>query len=200
LAEGAGQKKSELLSRRLFTIPLGFAHRASAAHHSSMFQVLRDYADTFRSLDGHADKGLLRIVASLDELENTLSDIALVLRKVQEASEEGSDAGSRLAELERSRELWEANAEAHMLKGDALFKNARNAEERVRVAMRKDAEADNGSPALPPESTEEMIAAYRQLGVSVGADADAEEHPSLLPYNREVQPRQKARALKAKFR
>jgi len=96
---------------------------------------------------------------ALRELRSVLNDIEDALRSQATRSLNEQDLLERLDALERSRTVWEAEAEAQFLRADSQFKNARNAEERARH-IKKSHEADNGDL----EGLEEIREAYRQLG------------------------------------
>lgn len=71
----------------------------------------------------------------------------------------------RLDKIELGYAKWEAQAEANLLKADALFKNARNAEERTRASVKKTSEALESSA----EGEEAIRSAYAELyGVQDG--------------------------------
>jgi len=96
----------------------------------------------------------------------------------------------RLDRLEVGQAKWQAEAEATLLKADALFKNARNAEERTRSRVAKADEDD--------EESAEFAAAYEAWIQARDASEGPENGVRTVREGVEVHPR-KALALRAKF-
>jgi len=104
-------------------------------------------------------ESLRKASGALQELASTLEDIRLVLTAQAENTLQSTALSSRVAEIEVGYAKWTAEAEAAMLKADALFKNARNSEERARDAQKKSAAAAEAGV----EGEAEMRAAYEAL-------------------------------------
>jgi len=100
-----------------------------------------------------------RVADGVQGLQGTLEDIRLVLTAQAENALQATELTARVAEIEIGYAKWTAEAEAAMLKADALFKNARNSEERARDARKK----ANGAAEGRVEGEIEMRAAYAEL-------------------------------------
>lgn len=97
----------------------------------------------------------------------------------------------RLDRLEVGYAKWQAEAEATYLKADALFKNARNSEERARS---REKATDEGS-----DESEEFDEAMRGWVLTQGSKGDEEN--GLSEMRRPPKPPSlKDRAVRAKFR
>lgn len=96
----------------------------------------------------------------------------------------------RLDRIEVGYAKWEAEAEATLLKADAVFKNARNAEERTRSKLK-------ASDADETESTEFEEAMAHWLQANNAEEGEENGVPGVRP-GVEVHSR-KALALRAKF-
>jgi len=96
---------------------------------------------------------------ALQDLATSLKDIRLVLRSSLVHAEQQEEHGRRISALEVGSATRSAEAEATLLKADALFKNARNAEERARDKSKK----GNGGIEPQVEGEAEIRAAYSEL-------------------------------------
>jgi len=136
---------------------------------------------------------------------DALSGLLLQAAKIREALEEWPVASTpeppdltgvteRLDRLEVGYAKWEATAEANLLKADALFKNARNAEERTRSKAAKLNEDSEGS--LESEEFSRAIERWIQDG-----DAEGGEGNGMQAMRDGMEPlTPKALAVRAKFR
>ena len=105
---------------------------------------------------------------ALQELRHGVEAIAEALRDISKEGNKGDALSDRVAALEIGGAKRAAEAEATLLKADALFKNARNSEERARTLTKK----ANGASGYPVEGEAEIRKAYAELyGVS---EADLE--------------------------
>ena len=118
---------------------------------------------------------------TLRKASDALQGLRLSMEAIQKALHQRLDDAhrmethdSRIAALEVGYAKWSAEAEATLLKADALFKNARNAEERARDKLKK----KNGASEPQAEGEAEIRAAYADLygippeDVELGAMAD----------------------------
>lgn len=123
---------------------------------------------------------LRSIAEAVRELRRCGDDIRDALLVQAAGSHEGTALSDRVAAVEIGYAKWEAEAEATMLRADALFKNARNAEERARDMKKKASAATEGSV----EGEEAIRDAYRAAyGVPEG-DVNGVP-PTRLPEVRE---------------
>lgn len=93
-----------------------------------------------------------KLLEALQHISAALSEIDYRLRELTIQHDEGPPLLARVEELERTRELWEATAEATLTRGTTEFNKARAAEERSKTVL-KNAEAlagsDDGEEGLP---------------------------------------------------
>jgi len=104
----------------------------------------------------------------------------------------------RIDKIELHYAKWEAQAEANLLKADALFKNARNAEERTRASTKKANETLESSV----EGEEAIRLAYASLYGVPPLDANGGENGELSALRSGLEldaGTPKNRRLKAKF-
>lgn len=100
---------------------------------------------------------------ALQGLRVSIASVERILRTTLENAEQREALSDRIAALEVGYAKWSAEADATLLKADALFKNARNAEERARDKSKK----KNGAHEPQVEGEEAIRAAYSELyGVS----------------------------------
>jgi len=134
-------------------------------------------------------RSLRRATEALQALQGHMAAIQQVLEEwPREASPEPTDLSpvtDRIDRLEMGYAKWQAEADATMLRADAVFKNARNAEERARSKMKK-ADDDEGE-------SDEFNSAY-QAYMESRAEGEAQV------VNGGVALTGKARRLRAKFR
>lgn len=113
-------------------------------------------------------RAIRQAAASLQACETGMKDVQRILLTTLENTEQREALAERVAALELGHAKWQAEAEALILKADAVYKNARNAEERTRSNQKRADERSEGST----EGEEAIREAYDELyGVS---DGDAE--------------------------
>ncbi len=135
---------------------------------------------------------------ALRALVSTMGSIQELLALHVEHSHQGQELTERVALIEVGYARWTAEAEATLLKADAVFKNARNAEERTRD-MAKKAAADESDPERV-EGEAEIIEAYRAAGWVQASDVDGGEPEGVQPVPEGVAPNSgKQAALNVKF-
>jgi len=144
---------------------------------------------------------LRRCADALQTLQGTLDDMRLILTAQAENTLDGTALSDRVAAIEIGYAKESAEAQALVLKADALFKNARNAEERTRDMNRKADEATEGGI----EGEREIREAYARLfGLPPGDVNGIEEVgvPALPASVGDLTGRDpaKTRRLRAKFR
>jgi len=130
---------------------------------------------------------------ALQVLAQDLRRIRVILTETLEVSQQREALEERLAKVERGYAGWSAQAEALVLKADALFKNARNAEERTRSMREK---VDEG---LDPLGAEVEEGPETPRDVLPPGYAPGSEEEGLLPVRVDVAPDYKALALRHKF-
>ena len=145
-------------------------------------------------------KTLRKASDALQSMRVSIAGIWEILRASLENVEQREALSDRVAALEVGYAKWSAEAEAMLLKADALFKNARNSEERARDKSKK----KNGAAEPQTEGEAEIRAAYADLFGMSGEDVAAGVAPTLQPIDavagatdRETA---RNRRLKAKFR
>ena len=161
-----------------------------------MFSNSRKVAEALKALDETAND--IRVVLahlSFEGLQEVLAEIREALKANAQQSVLGGDLSDRMAAIEVGYAKISAEAEALVLKADAQFKNARNAEERTSHRKRQmDEAATEGSSES--EAFEEAMSRWAQ-------DQDAERgednglpavHQNLEVYS------SKTLAKRAKFR
>ena len=139
-----------------------------------MFKALRDVSEA---------------IVGLSKVGHHLSGLVSVL--VEHAQQEGT-LRSRVEELERSRERWEAVVEADAIRSDSVYKSARGAEERTRTMRRHLESLSSGEDGEGAEA----IKAVRELLETDGAPSAPVGVPD-VPEDVVVDP--KALGRKAKF-
>lgn len=137
-------------------------------------------------------KALRGLSDAIDQLARVGRGLCELLSALLEASTDKGNLQSRVTELERSRERWEATVEADAIRSDSTFKAARGAEERTRT-MRRHLEALSGSE---DGEADEALRAVREL-LETDGDAGAEVSVPEVPPDVALDP--KALALRAKF-
>lgn len=110
---------------------------------------------------------------ALQELAASVLTIQRILLSTLETEAQRDLLKERVETLELGYAKWSAEAEATMLKADALFKNARNSEERAREMKKK----ANGRPEDSVEGEAEIRAAYVEL---YGIPEEDVENPRAL--------------------
>jgi len=125
---------------------------------------------------------------ALNALAKAISGVEEVLLTHYKATLEGHDLAERVARIEIGRAKWEAEVEAHLLRADSVFKNARNAEERTRAMAAKNAGAD-----LFPEEGEDVEDPV------LSDDAEGGPEEGLYPLRLGMAANNKATAMRAKF-
>ena len=137
---------------------------------------------------------------ALQGLRVSIASVERILRTTLENAEQREALSDRIATLEVGYAKWSAEAEATLLKADALFKNARNAEERARDKSKK----RNGQPEPQVEGEAEIRAAYAELYGVPESEIDLSLLPDVLGAEagseRTRAETGKALRLRAKFR
>jgi len=144
----------------------------------------------FESFRRSAD-ALQKLVVQMTKLRQLLEDMS---RHIPQEAVDFKPVTERLDRLEVGYAKWQAEAEATLLKADALFKNARNAEERARS---KAAKADEDSQG--DVESEEFLQAYQRWIDSPDAEG-ALETVRDVAQRTEGNGSRKALAVRAKFR
>jgi len=144
-----------------------------------MFRAIRDVAEAVRELRAEAT-----IVA------NSFMEWS---RSAHQEPPDLSAITERLDRIEVGAAKWQAEAEATLLKADALFKNARNAEERARSKQARLNEDPDGH--LESEEFSGAMARWVQ-----SADAEGGGGDGLPAVHQGVEVTGKALAVRAKFR
>jgi len=150
-----------------------------------MFKSLRQSAGALRGLE-------VQLVAIRQILEERSLE-------VPQEPLDLSPLTNRLDRLEVGYAKWQAEAEATLLKADALFKNSRNAEERTRSKQAKIDEAD----AEGSLESEEFALAYERWVQDRDAEGGADNGLQGVRPGVEIHPGRspaKALRLRAKFR
>ena len=132
-----------------------------------------------------------RLSGSLAGLVSELEHISGLLFSVLQRLETFGPLEDRLAELERTRNQWEAKVEAELIRSDSRFKQARAAEERTRT-MAANAEALSSSDEGEDSFRDEYLEFLRRNGEGVEPGA-----VQAMPAPLAVDP--KTRAIQAKF-
>jgi len=161
------------------------SHLGVKAYLSGMFRAVSRVTDALQALVFEA--GAIRL--SLDTWPHAPAQEPPDLSAITD----------RLDKIELGYAKWEAQAEANLLKADALFKHARNSEERTRASVKKANEALESGP----EGEAEIREAYAALYGVPPLDAEGGENGGVQPLHPDVDvdagtPRQ--RRLMAKFR
>jgi len=138
-----------------------------------------------------------------DSLSRIADTLGLLLECAQEMPQpnglvqpDAFDASAlieRLDQIELGRAKWEAECEVTLMKADAAFKNARNAEERTRsMTARADEDSEDDQESL------ELLAAAEAWYAQNHAEGGEENGLPEVRDSVEVQPG-KLRALRAKW-
>lgn len=125
-------------------------------------------------------QGMFKAVRELSEAVDRVSEVGLTLcaqlNALLELSEDKGNLQVRVAELERSREQWEAHTEAETTRSDSAFKAARAAEERART-MRRHAEALSGSEDGEGDDALRSIAELLKTDGEAGSQVEVPDVP-----------------------
>ena len=131
------------------------------------------------------------ISGSLGGLVSELQHISGLLSRVLERLGTFGPLEDRLAELERTRNQWEAQVEAELIRSDSKFKQARAAEERTRT-MVENAEALSSSDESEDSIRDGYLEFLRRNGEGVEA-LPMQAVPTVVAVDA------KTRAIQAKF-
>lgn len=138
-----------------------------------------------------------RLADAVEALQGEARDIRIALEEQAENTLQSTELASRLSAIEVGYARWTAEADAVMLKADALFKNARNSEERARDAQKKSAaRAETGV-----EDEADMRRAYEEMYGDRSSDIQPDDVEPGEWTNVPGRPTtQKNNRLRAKFR
>ena len=146
-----------------------------------MFSAIKDGSEALRGL-----------LVSMEAIRQLLDEWV-------EESSQGQDLTERVAMIEVGYARWTAEAEATLLKADAVYKNARNAEERARTLSKEKAASESDPDRVEGEA--EIIEAYRAAGWVQASDVNGSPEEGVPALREAVGPVSgKALALNAKFR
>jgi len=90
-----------------------------------------------------------RSTEATERLAASLREIGGLLRAHLELSQRGESLSDRVDALELSRAAMEAELDAEMMKAQAIYKNVRNSEERIRHQKKND---EKDLDPFPPDS------------------------------------------------